>query len=98
MTEAQLIEILWQFVGWSATVLGVLIGVIYGGLVSSIRKLGRRVDACATRTELEKFEEDIVADRERSDNVVNSKLNAISEGVSQTHRRIDDLFKLLVNR
>lgn len=108
MNEQQLTEILWQFVGWSfatiITVVGVLVGLIYRNFVSTIKHLRERVDLCATRTELEEMEEDIKAQQSARDQVFDQKLDGIRgdvtatrTGVTDMHRRMDDLYKFLVS-
>lgn len=108
MNEQQLTEILWQFVGWSlATILavvGVLVGLIYRNFVASLKSLHLRVDKCATKEELDEMEEDIKAQQSARDQVFDQKLDGIRgdvtatrTGVTDMHRRMDDLYKFLVS-
>lgn len=107
MNEQQLTEILWQFVGWSLTtivaIVGVLVGLIYRNLVASIKHVRESVGQCATKQELEEMEDDIKAQQSARDQVFDQKLDGIRgdvtatrTGVTDMHRRMDDLYKFLV--
>lgn len=105
MNEQQLIDVLWKFIGWSSAAVVALVSIIYASVVHSQRKLSARVDQCATRPELEKLEKDLKDelrehrnDRQRRDDKVDETLGEIKAAVTDTHRRMDDLYRAMVNQ
>jgi flagellar motility protein MotE (MotC chaperone) len=105
MNEQQLIEVLWKFVGWSAAAVVALVSLIYASIRAAISRIAGRVDGCASKEEVEKVERDLKDelrdhrnDRQRRDDQVDRKLDEINTTVTGTHKRIDDLYRAMVNQ
>lgn len=91
MNEQEYIAILWRFV------LGTLAALLaIGGFM--LRWISTKLDNAATRAEVEKLEVDFKTDRKNRDDHVDKKLEEISTAVTGTHRRVDELYKHLIER
>lgn len=112
MNEQQVIDILVRSVGWFAGVALLLVGAISGICRWLFAKLSARVDMCATKEELrtmqanvEKVERDLKEElrqhrneRQRRDDQVDRTLDEIKETVTGTHKRIDEIYRLIANQ
>lgn len=105
MNEHDVIEILWKFIGWTLASLVALVGVIFAGIRGAISRIYGRIDMCALREEVAKVERDLKDElrdhrneRLRRDDKVDETLSDIKSAVTDTHRRMDDLYRAMVNQ